>query len=47
MQLVVSAVGIAIMVGFAALLEWFAAAGVASGGTSRLGQPMAGTKVSG
>ena len=34
MQLVVSATGIAIMVGLAALLEWFAAARTASGGRS-------------
>jgi hypothetical protein len=41
MQFAVSAAGIAIMVGFAALLEWFAAVRARSGGRS-LGVPMAG-----
>jgi hypothetical protein len=41
MQLAVSAGGIAIMIGIAALMEWFAAAQRASGGRA-LGAPMAG-----
>ena len=41
MQLAVSAAGIAIMIGVAALMEWFAAAQRASGGTA-LRAPMAG-----
>jgi hypothetical protein len=41
MQLAVSAVGVAIMIGVAALMEWFAAAQSASGGRA-LGAPTAG-----
>jgi hypothetical protein len=40
MQLAVSAAGIAIMIGVAAFMEWFAAAQRASGGP--MGAPMAG-----
>ena len=41
MQLAVSAAGVAIMIGVAALIGWFAAAQSASGGTSK-GTPMGG-----
>jgi hypothetical protein len=42
MQFAVSAAGVAIMVGVAALMEWFAGAQGASGGRA-LGAPTAGT----
>ena len=41
MQFAVSAAGVAIMIGVAALMEWFVAAQGASGGRA-LGAPMAG-----
>ena len=46
MQLVVSATGIAIMIGIAALMEWFAAAQRSSGGRT-LGTPMPGRGAAG
>jgi hypothetical protein len=48
MQFVVSAAGIAIMIGIAALMEWFAAAQRSAGGRGQpLGAPMAGKGASG